>query len=155
VAFRDYEEFIAALGAQRVRYLLIGAHAVALHARPRATKDLDVLLDPAPANLRRTLVALKAFFGGADLGYSVEDLADPNGIIQLGLAPVRIDLTSAIPGCPDFGAAWKRRVDAPFGTADAHYLGLEDLIRAKRATDRLQDRADVRVLERARRRRRR
>ena len=78
--------------AQRVRYLLIGAHAVALHARPRATKDLDVLLDPAPPNLRRTLVALSAFFGGADLGYSVEDLADPDAIIQLGLAPVRIDL---------------------------------------------------------------
>ena len=153
MAFQDYEEFIAALSAHRVRYLLIGAHAVALHARPRATKDLDVLLDPAPPNLRRTLVALRAFFGGADLGYSVEDLADPDAIIQLGLAPVRIDLASAISGCPDFAAAWARRVDAPFGTADAHYLGLDDLIRAKRATDRLQDRADVRVLERARRRR--
>ena len=44
--FQDYEEFIAALNAHGVRYLVIGAHAVAFHARPRATKDLDILLEP-------------------------------------------------------------------------------------------------------------
>jgi hypothetical protein len=37
---QDYEEFIAALNVHGVRYLVIGAHAVAFHARPRATKDL-------------------------------------------------------------------------------------------------------------------
>jgi hypothetical protein len=52
---RDYEEFIGALNAHGVRYLIIGAHAVALHARPRATKDLDILIDPTPANARRAL----------------------------------------------------------------------------------------------------
>ncbi len=49
---RDYEEFIAGLNDHGVRYLLIGAHAVAFHARPRATKDLDILLDPTPRNAR-------------------------------------------------------------------------------------------------------
>lgn len=48
MASRDYEEFIAALNARGVRYLIVGAHAVALHTRPRATKALDVLVDPAP-----------------------------------------------------------------------------------------------------------
>ena len=153
MAFRDYEEFIGSLDAHGVRYLLIGAHAVALHARPRATKDLDVLLDAAPANLDRALAALRTFLG-TDLGYDASDLADPDAIVQLGVAPVRIDLVSAIPGCPDFGAAWRRRVDAPFGAVSAHYLGLDDLIRAKRASDRAQDRADVQSLERARRGRR-
>ena len=62
--YRDYEEFIAACNAERVRYLLIGAHTVAYHARPRATKDLDVLIDPAPANARRVLAALSGFLGG-------------------------------------------------------------------------------------------
>jgi hypothetical protein len=154
VAFPDYEEFIAAFNAHRVRYLLIGAHAVAYHARPRATKDLDVLIDPAPANARRALAALRAFFGGADLGYTPEDLADPDSMIQLGVAPVRIDVTSAIPGCPDFQAAWRRRVRAPFGAVPANYLGLEDLIRAKHATGRDQDRADLRALQLAKRRKR-
>jgi quercetin dioxygenase-like cupin family protein len=46
MAYRDYEEFIAALNAHGVRYLVVGAHAVAFHARPRASKDLDVLIDP-------------------------------------------------------------------------------------------------------------
>jgi len=77
--FRDYEEFIAALNAHGVRYLVVGAHAVALHARPRATKDLDVLIDPTPANARKALNALRAFFSGADLGYSIDDLMDRGG----------------------------------------------------------------------------
>src|SRR3990172_11244958 len=92
MASPDYEEFIAALNENGVRYLVVGAHAVAFHARPRATKDLDILLDPTPTNARNVLAALREFFGGADLGYKVEDLTAPDWIIQLGVAPVRIDL---------------------------------------------------------------
>jgi len=149
VAYQDYEEFIAALNAQGVRYLVIGAHAVAFHARPRATKDLDILLERTPANARKTLAALREFFGGADLGYTVEDLMAPDWIIQLGVAPVRIDLQTEISGCTNFTEAWKNRVDAHFGSIPTHYLGLDDLIRSKEATGRLQDRADVRILRRA------
>lgn len=149
MASHDYEEFIAALNAHGVRYLVIGAHAVAFHARPRATKDLDILLEPTPANARRALAALRDFFGGADLGYTVEDLASPEWIIQLGIAPVRIDLQAEISGFTSFEEAWKDRVDARFGTVPTHYLGLDNLIRAKEAAGRLQDRADVRVLRRA------
>jgi hypothetical protein len=145
---RDCEEFIAALEPHGVRYLLVDAHAVAYHARPRATKDLDILLDATPGNARRALAALRDFFGGTDLGYAVKDLTDPRWIIQLGIAPVRIDLLSQLPGCPSFAEAWKNRVEARFGLAKAHYLGLDDLIRAKEAAGRAQDRADVRVLRR-------
>lgn len=126
---RDYEEFIAAFNAHGVRYLVIGAHAVAFHARPRATKDLDILIDPTPANAQKVLAALRDFFGGTDLSYTLEDVMDPDSIIQLGVAPVRIDLLSAIPGCPNFQATWKRRVEARFGFVPAQYTGLDDLIR--------------------------
>jgi len=146
---QDYEEFIAALNERGVRYLVIGAHAVAFHARPRATKDLDILLDPGPANARRVLGALRDFFGGADLGYTVGDLTDPRWIIQIGVAPVRIDLASQVPGCPSFAGAWENRVEARFGSVKAYYFGLEDLIQAKEAAGRAQDRADVRILRRA------
>lgn len=149
---RDYEEFIAALNERGVRYLVIGAYAVAFHARPRATKDLDILLDPTPANARRVLAALRDFFGGTDLGYTVGDLTDPQWIIQLGVAPVRIDLASQMPGGPSFQAVWENRVEARFGSVKAYYLGLDDLIRTKEAAGRAQDRADVRVLWRAKRR---
>ena len=149
MASRDYEEFIAALNDHGVRYLIVGAHAVAFHARPRATKDLDILLDPSLANARRALAALRDFFGGADLGYTVADLTDPQWIIQLGVAPVRIDLLSQLPGCPSFRASWKNRVEAQFGAVTAYYLGLDDLIRSKEAAGRAQDRADAHVLRRA------
>jgi len=148
MASRDYEEFIAAFNAHGVRYLVIGAHAVAFHARPRATKDLDILIEPTPANAQKVLAALRDFFGGADLNYTIEDVLDPDCIIQLGIAPVRIDLLSAIPGCPDFQAAWERRDKARFGIVPAQYIGLKDLIKNKEATDRPQDRADAGVLRR-------
>ena len=150
MASHDYEEFIAAFNAHGVRYLLVGAHAVAFHGRPRATKDLDILIEATPTNARKVLAALREFFGGSELGYTVEELIDPRWIIQLGVAPTRIDLASEIPGCPGFEALWKNRVEARFGGVRAHYLGLDDLIRAKEAADRPQDRADVRVLRQAR-----
>ena len=84
---QDYEEFIAALNAHGMRCRVEGANVVAFHARPRATKDLDILIEPTAANARRTLTALRNFFGGADLGYTVEDLINPRWIVQLGIAP--------------------------------------------------------------------
>jgi hypothetical protein len=144
---QDYEEFIASLNDQGARYLIVGAHAVAYHARPRATKDFNIFIDPTPGNARKVLAALQVFLG-SDLGYTVDDLCDRDSFIQLGVAPVRIDLISDLKGCPDFAAVWSRRVKASFGSAPANYLGLDDLIVAKTAADRPQDRADVRVLKR-------
>ena len=145
----DYEEFIGASNAHGVRYLVVGAHAVAFHARPRATQDLDILLDPAPENAEKALGALRDFFGAVDVGYTVEDLTDPRWIIQLGVAPVRIDLLSQIRGCEDFEGAWENRIEARFGTVRAYYPGLDDLIRCKEAAGRPQDQADVLALRRA------
>lgn len=153
MAYPDFEEFIGALNARRVRYLIIGAHAVAFHARPRATKDLDVLVDPTPANARRLRDALRDFFGGSPPGYADADLLDPDAIIQLGVAPVRIDILSKMDGVRSFASAWRARVSGRFGAVDAHYLSLEDLLAAKAAAGREQDLADLVVLERARRRR--
>ena len=153
MAHRDYEEFIAALNRRGARYLIVGAHAVAFHARPRATKDLDILLEPTSINAQKVLAALRDFFGGADLGYTVADLTDPRWIIQLGVAPVRIDLLSRLPGCPNFQTAWKNRVQSKFAGVRAYYVGLDDLIRIKVATGRAQDAVDARVLRFARRKR--
>ncbi|MGH2571684.1 MAG: nucleotidyltransferase [bacterium] len=147
MASRDYEEFIGALNERRARYLIVGAHAVAFHAQPRATK-LDLFVEPTTENAQRVLDAMRDFFGGADLGYGVEDLTDPEWIVQLGVAPVRIDLHAGLEGLPDFERAWAGRVDAPFGSVDAHYLGLDDLLRAKEAAGREQDRADLVALRR-------
>lgn len=148
----DYEEFLAAFNAHRVRYLIGGAHAVALYARPRATKDIDLFLDPTPANAARAVRAVRDFFGGtAPPGCSAaRDLLEPGVFVQLGVAPVRIDLLTSFGGVASFGKAWRRRVDARYGAVDAHYLSLEDLIAEKAHWRRDQDLVDLKALERVR-----
>ena len=100
------------------------AHAVAAHARPRATKDLDVLIDPTAVNARRVLAALKEFFGGVDLGYRAEDFTDPSCSTRGG--PVRIDILSGIPGCRSFRGVWARRYHGRFGQEPTGFLSLDD-----------------------------
>lgn len=148
--YRDFEEFLASCNAHGVRYLVVGAHAVAFHSHPRATKDLDLYVEPTAENAERLLAAIRDFFGGTDLGFTVDDLADPDTILQLGVAPVRIDLLSSLDGIENFEQAWHRRADARYGPVDAHYISLDDLIAAKRSAGRDQDRADLKNLERAR-----
>jgi hypothetical protein len=63
--FQDFEELLASLNDANVKYLIGGAHALALHARPRATKDLDLFIDPTKTNARRLISALTVFFGTA------------------------------------------------------------------------------------------
>jgi hypothetical protein len=149
MAHPDYEEFVAALNAHGVRYLIVGAHALALHARPRATKDLDIVIASSKANAKRAADALRAFFGGTAPAYaSVDNLRDPETIIQLGVAPVRIDLISTL-GSTTFTKAFNKRVQARFGNVPAAYLSLDDLLAEKRHWARPQDIADIEVLERA------
>lgn len=143
---QDFEELLESLNAKKVRYLIGGAHALAFHARPRATKDLDLFVAPTRTNAERFIKALSEFFGGPAPSYvSIKTLLDPNLIIQLGVAPVRVDVLSHF-GTLDFAEAWRTRVDAKFGSVDAHYLGREQLIAEKTFFDRPQDRADVAAL---------
>ncbi len=144
--YPDFEEFIAALNARGARYLIVGAHALAHHVRPRATKDLDLLIDPSSDNAKRVLAAMCDFFGGAELGYSVDDLTEPGWHVQLGVAPVRIDLLTSLLGCPGFPTLWQQRVTSEFGNETAQYLGLKHLMQAKEAAGRPQDLADLHEL---------
>lgn len=147
--YRDYEEFIESLNRSGARYLIIGAHAVALHARPRATKDLDIYLEPTEANAERVIAAIRDFLG-TDLGLQIDDLCLPGRIIQLGVAPTRIDLIAQLSSGISFQDAWERRVTAPFGDTPTYYLSFDDLIAEKESAGRDQDRADLRSLRRAR-----
>jgi hypothetical protein len=59
--FRDLVGILSVFADSGVRYLMIGGHAVSLHARPRTTKDLDLWLDAAPENIERACAALARF----------------------------------------------------------------------------------------------
>ena len=130
--------------ARGVRALVVGAHAVAFHAKPRFTKDLDLLVEPTKENGRRIVQALDDF-GFGSVGLEAKDFAEPGMIIQLGIAPNRIDLLTSIERVT-FARAWAGRVLGRFGSREVFYLGREELIRAKEAAGRPQDEIDLQWL---------
>ena len=141
----DFKDLLSAFSAHGVEFLVVGAHALAVHGHVRATKDLDLWVRPDPENAVRVLRALKAF--GAPLqDLSLDDLSHPGLIFQIGVPPVRIDILTAIDGV-EFGGAWSERIDGRFGGLAVPVISRRDLIRNKRATGRLQDLADVEHLE--------
>ncbi len=151
--FPGFEEFIASLNAHRVRYLIVGGYAVGFHAKPRATKDIDVLVDRTPRNARRVCACLIAFLGTAAPNITEAKLRDPRTMIVLGVPPVRIDVMTSIAGVTSFAAAFRRRTVGTYGATPAAFLSLADLIAAKAASGRPQDLADLDLLQRVARRR--
>jgi hypothetical protein len=80
-----------------VRYLIVGAYALGVHGRPRATGDLDVWVDATPDNARRVMRALEQF--GAPLRQvEAADFSRPGIVFQMGLPPVRIDVLTELSG---------------------------------------------------------
>jgi hypothetical protein len=82
-----------------------------------------------------------------DPGQKAEELIATDTILQIGQPPLRIDLFTDIPGVDDFGTAWSNGVLGVFGDVPARYIGRDDLIRAKRASGRPQDLADLESLQ--------
>jgi hypothetical protein len=143
---RDWQEFLSLLNAKRVKYLVVGAHALAAHGAPRYTADLDVWVEPNPRNAERVLAALAAFGFGSVKGLTAEDLESPDKVIMLGFPPLRIDLLTSISGC-SFDEAWKRRVRTRLGGEHVPVLGLADLATNKKAAGRPKDLLDVALIE--------
>jgi hypothetical protein len=143
----DFRDLLAAFNAHGVEYLVVGAHALAAHGHVRATKDLDVWVRPSAANATRVLTTLRTF--GAPLHDLVEeDLCRPGLVFQIGVAPVRIDVITAIDGV-DFDDAWPARLEARLGDLAVPVLSRQHLVANKKASGRLQDLADVEWLEQA------
>jgi len=94
---RDWTEFLCALIGRRVRFVLVGGHAVAGHGEPRLTEDLDLFLDPTLANARRLRNAL-VDFGFGSIAPPAEVLAQRDKVFMLGRRPWRIDILTGIDG---------------------------------------------------------
>lgn len=147
----DWKEFLSLLVSHRVKFLVIGAHALAVHGRPRLTGDLDVWVEPSPVNARRVLGAL-AEFGFGSVGITEHDLTRAGQVIALGNPPLRIDLLTTISGV-SFAAAWKTRIRAQVSGVRVNVLGRREYLRNKRAAGRPKDLLDVALLGEAKRRR--
>jgi hypothetical protein len=143
----DFKDLFAALFDAQADFIVVGAHAVMVYTEPRYTKDLDVWVRPTPDNAARVFRALEAF--GAPLAdLKVEDLATEGVVFQIGVAPNRIDILTAIDGV-DFEEAWMRRRRSNYAGISISLLSQDDLIRNKRAAGRPQDLLDLAKLEAA------
>ena len=141
----DYEELLRLFNKHRVRYCIVGAYALALHAVPRFTKDFDILLEPSLSNGKHVIEALIEF-GFESLKLTADDFARPGRIIQLGYEPLRVDLLTSIDGCT-FAEVWKHRVRGTYGRTKANFIGLDQLIRNKQESGRSQDLVDLKTLQ--------
>ncbi len=141
----DFSELLRSFNAAKVRYLVVGAYAVAYHSEPRFTQDFDVWVEPTAENAARVWRALEKF--GAPLaGVRPADFAREEMVFQMGIAPNRIDVIMGIDGVA-FRTAWKNRVSATLGGVPVQVLGKSDLIRNKRASGRPQDLLDLQRLQ--------
>jgi hypothetical protein len=141
---QDFLDLLRAFIDRDVRFLIVGAYALGVHGRPRATGDLDVWVDPTPHNAARVMEALEAF--GAPLQQvAADDFSRPGIVFQMGLPPLRIDVLTELSGLT-FGEAWPGRISASFGPLTVNVIGRDAFIKNKRATGRARDLADVEAL---------
>jgi hypothetical protein len=127
-----------------VKYVVIGGIAAILHGVPRATFDLDLLIEATPENAQRLLDALlDAGLGTAALTSARDVLANEITIFK---DRVRVDVQTSTPGLR-FADAWSRRKTVTFQGQEFFILSKEDLVRSKRAAGRPVDLEDVRLLE--------
>ncbi len=141
----DWSAFFRSLISHQVRFLLIGAHALAVHGRPRATEDIDVWVEPTQDNAARLTTALEDF-GFAGASAQRDAFAEPGRMATLGRHPFAIDVLTSIAGVA-FDDAWGRRLEVPLGGVVLPVLSLQDLVTNKRATGRTKDRLDIALLE--------
>ncbi len=146
--FPDFKDLLAAFAASGVRYVLVGGYAVVFHGRPRATKDLDLLVALDPDNLQRLADALDQFGAPVNVVESARQLRAQD-IVYFGAPPLRVDLLGSASGV-EFDAVYARAVDTKLDDVPVRVIALDDLIANKRATGRPRDLDDSIELERAR-----
>lgn len=143
----DFRDILRALLATQAQFIVVGAYAVAAHGVARATGDLDIWIAPQPDNAERVWRALVAFGAPVEsIGVRVEDLATEGMVVQIGLAPRRVDLLTSLTGAT-FREAWEERVEHEIDGLRVPFLGRSTLLKNKRAVGRPQDLADVAALE--------
>ena len=138
---QDFSEFLKLLNDHHVEYLLVGGFAVAIHGYPRATADMDVWVARNRTNAERIVACLREF------GFDMPDLTpelfeDPERIIRMGEAPLRIEILMDIDGVTFDECVVRAESQNVDGTL-VPVISLNDLKENKRASGRAKDLDDL------------
>jgi predicted nucleotidyltransferase len=147
--FPDFRDLLEAFAASGVEYVLLGGYAVIFHGRPRATKDLDLLVDTSEENRERLASALSTFGAPPAIVEAARRLASDE-VVYFGVSPLRVDLLGSASGI-DFGDVRARAIETELDGVRVPVIGLDDLIRNKVASARPRDLEDAAELDRIRR----
>ena len=140
----DFKELLELLNAHKAEFIIVGAYALAFHGAPRFTGDIDIFVKPGPENAGKILAALEEFgFGSLDLTKSDFEVSDK--VVQLGLAPVSVDLITSLTAV-SWQEAFSGKVKGTYGDVPVYYLGRREFISNKKSLGRKKDLADIEAL---------
>jgi len=143
----DFEDFVSLLNKHKVDYMVVGGYALAFHGKPRHTGDLDIWIDISDANAKKMCLVLNDF-GMSSLGMHKDDFLQAGIITQIGYPPLRIDILNEIDGVV-FKESYHAKAIIDVDGLLINYIGLDDLIKNKSASGRLQDISDVNALKKS------
>ena len=141
----DYKEMLQILLEEEVRFIVVGAYALGAHGYPRATGDIDIWIEPTADNAKRVIRSLNRF-GAPLFDVSEEEFAREGIVFQIGVAPRRIDIITAIDGV-EFRSAHGQKLEISVEAMSIPVLSLEDLIKNKESTGREKDSLDAKMLK--------
>ena len=143
---KDFEDFVKLLNLHEVEYMVVGGYALAFHGKPRHTGYLDIWINISKNNAARMLSVLKEF-GLSTMGFKKEDFLKPGYISQIGYPPLRIDILNSIDGIEFTDAVQNmNRVEVEKDFM-INFIGLNDFVKNKQATGRMQDLADIQEIK--------
>lgn len=142
---KGLREFVESLLANKVEFVVVGAHALAFHGHPRYTQDIDFFVRRNSENAARLVSTLREF-GFGSLNLTESDFAEPDQVIQLGMPPNRIDILTQIAGV-EFDEAWANRERGDLDGLEVNFVSKADFVKNKLAVGRPKDLADVAALE--------
>ena len=140
----DFKDLFEFFNAHKVDYMIVGGYALAFHGAPRFTADIDIFVRPETDNAKRVMAALDQL-GFGSVGLSPADFEKPEMVVQLGVSPVRIDITTTISGVSWEEAAAGRET-GEYGGVPVFFIGREQFVINKRTTGRKKDLADLEAL---------
>ena len=142
----DYKDMLQCLADENVKFILVGAYALAAHGYPRATMDIDIWVMPSRENAGAVIRALRRF-GAPVNNLTAADFQKDDTIFQIGVAPRRVNIITGATGL-EFDKAFANAMEVIIEGIRVRIPSVDDLILNKRATGRPKDLADIEALER-------